>query len=312
MLFSNAGNTSISVWGSTHSSLRVSGSSTTDQHETDKDCGGLGICAAAVTTPGPFNPAQWDKIVGATPGAVTFKGTWNAQAPPPSGPIATDGTVYLYGPGGLPVEQLDGSNHPLFYHHDQLGSTRAVTDATAHTVEVIAYDTYGNEAYHSGSVTVPFGFGGSYTDPASHLVLIGHDYYDPPTGQFLTRIRRAITVGQNAPVLLRSGNPAVLSVELFFDTYEKQALTGGCGWGSPAGIDVELFFDGYEQRVVQFGDSWGHCRGNQAAYSSFVAVPDRVMRRLGTSPYALGSGDPVNDSIHFKQEFGPVQATKRN
>ena len=38
-------------------------------------------------------------------------------------------TAYVYGPGGLPLEQINGST-VLWLHHDQLGSTRLVTDTT--------------------------------------------------------------------------------------------------------------------------------------------------------------------------------------
>jgi YD repeat-containing protein len=242
-----------------------------------------------------------------------------------SGPLADGSTTFIYGPEGLPVEQIDGSGDALFYHHDQLGSTRAVTDATGHTVEIVAYDEFGNRDYHSGSVNVPFGFGGGYTDPVSHLVLMGHDYYDPPTGQFLerelsaaqwevanggadtARIRRAITVGQNAPVLLRSGNPALLSVELFFDTYEKGTALGATG--SPSALDVELIFDGYEEqgryaqnggvvvhhvarRVLTGGYAWNACDCD-----SSVAGAERPTSTIGSSPYALGGGDPINGRV---------------
>ena len=237
----------------------------------------------------------------------------------PTGPLADGSTTFIYGPEGLPVEQIDGSGQALFYHHDQLGSTRAITDATAHTVSIVAYDEFGNQAYHSGSVNVPFGFGGGYTDPASHLVLIGHDYYDPPTGQFIARIRRAITVGQNAPVLLRSGNPAVLSVELFFDTYEKGIALGATG--SPSALDVELIFDGYEKgriplkagisgttaRVAQLAEGWVKPARRAGSQHHYVNVrgwqsvnqwaSDLDWQRsttLGSSPYSLGGGDPIN------------------
>jgi YD repeat-containing protein len=217
---SQGGQKLLSVWASTNQGGRVWGSGTNDQKETDQDCGGTGFCAATLpTTAGPFNPLAWDKIAGPTPGSVSYKGTWDSKVnptrteqcddgnscrpsvdngsadvigevdagkpAPPSGPLAINGTVYLYGPDGLPVEQLDSSGHALFFHHDQLGSTRAVTDATGHTVALYSYDPWGNVAYHSG-VSVPFGFEGGYTDPVSRLVLFGGSYYDPPTGQFLT------------------------------------------------------------------------------------------------------------------------------
>ena len=39
--------------------------------------------------------------------------------------ILGDGTnSYVYGPGGLPVEQISGGGTVTYLHHDQAGSTR--------------------------------------------------------------------------------------------------------------------------------------------------------------------------------------------
>jgi hypothetical protein len=211
----------------------------------------------------------------------------------PSGPLAIGGTVYLYGPEGLPVEQIDSSDQALFYHHDQSGTTRALTGLSpgSHVLDVYGVDTWGNEKYHSGPDTIPFGFGGYYTDPVSHLVLMGHDWYDPRTGQ---RIRRAITVGQNAPVLLRRGiwetfphernagtvgNPAVLSIELFFDAYEK---------GVPAG-EVQDCPPTLAGRVLRLGV--------RDTCNNAIRVGGESGRSFGLSPYAFGGGDPVNGVV---------------
>ena len=37
---------------------------------------------------------------------------------------------YIYGPGGLPVEQINSKGKTLYLHHDQQGSTRMLTDTT--------------------------------------------------------------------------------------------------------------------------------------------------------------------------------------
>jgi len=236
--------------------------------------------------------------------------------------LADGNTTFIYGPEGLPVEQIDGSGEALFYHHDQLGSTRAVTDANAHTVEIVAYDEFGNQAYHSGSVNVPFGFGGSYTDPVSHLVLIGHDYYDPPTGQFIARGGlKALVAGTTS----RSGNPSRLSVELFFDTFEEQARYAQNGGVvvhrvAPSTLSVELFFDGYEKGMPLKGGISGTThrgitdslnpnglrgitdslnpnglRGITDSLNPNGVKQGRVL--LGTSPYTLGGGDPINGTV---------------
>ncbi len=64
------------------------------------------------------------KIVNGT----TTNQTWgHAQGLPL--PLVDGTTSYVYGPGGLPLEQVT-STYTLYYHHDQLGSNRVLTDAT--------------------------------------------------------------------------------------------------------------------------------------------------------------------------------------
>ena len=59
--------------------------------------------------------------------------------------ILQDGaTSYVTGPGGQPLEQISPDGRVLFYHKDQLGSTRALTDVYGHVVARYSYDGYGN------------------------------------------------------------------------------------------------------------------------------------------------------------------------
>jgi len=95
-------------------------------------------------------------------------------------------TSYLYGPGGLPVEQVTPAGTALFYHHDQLGSTRVLTDANGTLQGTYSYDPYGNVTSAAGAPN-PLRYAGQYTDPETGLVYLRARYYDPSTGQFLTR-----------------------------------------------------------------------------------------------------------------------------
>ena len=97
-------------------------------------------------------------------------------------------TSYIYGPGGLPLEQVSGAT-TLWYHHDQLGSTRLVTNSTGVSQATYTYDPYGGLASSTGSITNPFRFSGEYQDPAateSGFYYLRARYYDPVTGQFLS------------------------------------------------------------------------------------------------------------------------------
>jgi len=99
----------------------------------------------------------------------------------------TTKTSFIYGPGGLPVEQIAGST-TTYLHHDQLGSTRLITDSagSTSTATTDTYGPYGNVVSSSGSLTTPLMFCGQYKDSESSLYYLRARYYDPTTAQFLT------------------------------------------------------------------------------------------------------------------------------
>jgi len=100
--------------------------------------------------------------------------------------IIQDGsTKYVTGPGGLPLEQINGST-VLYYHQDQLGSTRALTDSSGIAVATSTYDTYGNLSASTGTAPNPFGFGGQFTDAETGLIYLRARYYDAGTCQFIS------------------------------------------------------------------------------------------------------------------------------
>jgi RHS repeat-associated protein len=102
--------------------------------------------------------------------------------------ILNDGTSsYVYGPGGLPVEQINnGTGTVLYLHHDQQGSTRLLTGSTGKTEGTFTYDAYGNKTGTTGIATSPLGYGGQYTDTGTGLIYLRARYYDPTTAQFVT------------------------------------------------------------------------------------------------------------------------------
>jgi RHS repeat-associated protein len=95
-------------------------------------------------------------------------------------------TSYVYGPNGLPIEQIS-EEEPTYYHHDQLGSTRVLTDASGEVAGTFSYGAYGEPIGSTGSQTTPLGYAGQYTDAESGLQYLRARVYDPATGQFLTR-----------------------------------------------------------------------------------------------------------------------------
>jgi len=93
----------------------------------------------------------------------------------------------------------------LFYQSDQLGSTRLLTDTAGVVRGTFSYDAYGNLIGSTGSYSTPLGYVGQFTDLESGLVYLQARYYDPTTGQFLTRDPMLATSG--VPYAYVDGNP---------------------------------------------------------------------------------------------------------
>ncbi|WKZ80851.1 MAG: RHS repeat-associated core domain-containing protein [Fimbriimonadaceae bacterium] len=100
-------------------------------------------------------------------------------------PVHSDGEA-VYTPG---ISERR-SSVTKFYHPDRLGTTERLTDTNQSTTDTRQYDAFGLLTSSSGSTSTPFGFAGAWgyqEDPDSGLKLLGHRYYDPSTGRFLTR-----------------------------------------------------------------------------------------------------------------------------
>jgi RHS repeat-associated protein len=95
-------------------------------------------------------------------------------------------TSYVTGPQCLPLEQVSSSGTVLYYHADQLGSTRMLTDSSGKIAATYSNDGYGIASANAGTIANPFGFAGQYTDAESGLLYLRARCYDPATGQFLS------------------------------------------------------------------------------------------------------------------------------
>ncbi len=138
-----------------------------------------------------------------TVGATRTPFTWDVAGELPS--VLEDGAnAYVYGPGGLPLEQVSGGT-ALWFHHDQLGSTRVLTNATGQTVATYAYTPYGSLSSSSGTASTQLLFAGQYRDTESGLYYLRTRYYDPATGQFLT-VDPAVA-STRSPYAYVAGNP---------------------------------------------------------------------------------------------------------
>jgi RHS repeat-associated protein len=120
--------------------------------------------------------------------------------------LADGENSYLYGPAGNPVEQISSSEVPAYLHHDQLGSTRLLTNAAGGVSGSATYSAYGAQAGKSGSTDSPLGFNGQYTLGQSGLIYLRARFYDPGTAQLITRdplealTRRPYAYAENNPL----------------------------------------------------------------------------------------------------------------
>jgi RHS repeat-associated protein len=131
------------------------------------------------------NGLRTAKTIGGTGGTTTAY-TWDTAANVPL--LLTEGTTnYTYGPGGFPLAQITSTGTVTYYHYDQLGSTRALTNAAGTVTATYTYDPYGSLAGSTGTATNPFRYAGQYTDPETGYQYLRARYYDPSTGVFLTR-----------------------------------------------------------------------------------------------------------------------------
>jgi RHS repeat-associated protein len=93
---------------------------------------------------------------------------------------------YIYGPGNIPIEEIQSKGAVLYLHDDQQGSTRMLTSSTGTIEATMTYDSYGNPAGSTGSAATPIGYDGQYTNTDTGLIYLRARTYDPATAQFLT------------------------------------------------------------------------------------------------------------------------------
>lgn len=100
--------------------------------------------------------------------------------------LSDETNSYIYGPGGIPVEQVNNSTGTVTYlHHDQQGSTRLLTGSTGTVTGKCTYGAYGTPTCE-GASTTPLGYDGQYTSSDTGLIYMRARVYDPATAQFLT------------------------------------------------------------------------------------------------------------------------------
>ncbi|GBC59962.1 hypothetical protein DENIS_0904 [Desulfonema ishimotonii] len=87
----------------------------------------------------------------------------------------------------MPVAMTKGGQR-YYLAYDQVGTLRAVTDASGNAVKRVGYDTFGNVISDSNTAfAVPFGFAGGLHDADTGLIRFGYRDYDPDTGRWTAK-----------------------------------------------------------------------------------------------------------------------------
>jgi RHS repeat-associated protein len=94
---------------------------------------------------------------------------------------------FEYADARMPVSMTKGGA-TYYFAYDQVGTLKAVADASGNVIKKIEYDTFGNIISDSNpAFAVPFGFAGGLYDRDTGLVRFGYRDYDPETGRWTAK-----------------------------------------------------------------------------------------------------------------------------
>ena len=134
--------------------------------------------------------------------------------------VTPDGSVYYYRePSGSLIARRVGitGDNWRYYHFDELGSTRALTDEFGYQSDSYTYDAWGNLTANLGSTPQPYQYVGRlgyythyqdvdlYGHPKFKLLQLGVRFYDPEIGRFT---QRDPLPTEESPYVYAGGNPA--------------------------------------------------------------------------------------------------------
>jgi RHS repeat-associated protein len=190
-------------------------------------------------------------------------------------------------PDGHSIEQIDGSGNPSYYLYDQLVNVKGLLNQARTVTASYVYDPYGARTAVTGSTSaISFGFAGEYTDPETGFQYLQARYYDPATGQFLSRDPLADLTGQTY---------AYAGANLL-------TWTDPAGFGSPLGQSY-------------FGAVIPGCQGGNADVQCArekVNVTKAELAAVANSGVARGAGPAGHNQLAAMQYIGQhPEALKR-
>jgi RHS repeat-associated protein len=155
---------------------------------------------------------------------------------------------FEYADNRMPVAMTQGSDK-YYLHYDQVGSLRAVTDASHNIVKEISYDTYGNVLTDSNEAfKVPFGFAGGLYDVDTKLTRFGYRDYDAYTGKWTAKDPIGFSGGDSNLYGYVLGDPVN-----FIDPTGEFGVFGGV-LGGLLELGTQLWFNGGRFECVDWYD----------------------------------------------------------
>jgi RHS repeat-associated protein len=212
-----------------------------------------------------------------------------------NGAYVTDSVLKYSGASYTPgIWERRGST--TTFMHSGLKNMDAQTNGSGAVSASRTYDAFGLVTEQTGSHSGPFGYAGAfgYQEDATGLKLLGHRYYDPSTGRFLTR--DPIKDGRNWYAYGAGSNSPTTGAD-----------PTGLGWHDPAQVTVSPNFPG---KVIIVGEPgkgkkpvFGYLSAGQTSHPGMdvdyviVVMPDGTQKRY----FLLGTGylNPGNNPNFF-------------
>jgi RHS repeat-associated protein len=227
--------------------------------------------------------------------------------PAESGLLLADGTdSFIYGPGGLPIEQISSEEAPTYIHHDQLGSTRLLTDSSGKATATFTYGPYGGPTGHTGTATSALGYAGQYTLGQSGLQFLQARFYDPATAQFLTVDPAGGITGQ--PYGYADGDPLNYddpsgdwATPVFGDACLDPEVTAGCAIAG-AGAAAVAIIEGHGSVEAVLNEVFGGSgSGSEAEDAEIEALARDDERHFSEEACRIANGHAFGK---HGEEFG--------
>jgi RHS repeat-associated protein len=232
--------------------------------------------------------------------------------------VLSDGTnSYIYGPGGLPIEQINNSTGTSTYlHHDQQGSTRLLTGSTGTVTGSTTFDAYGNKTGSTGTTT-SLGYDAQYTSSDTGLIYMRARVYDPATGQFLSVDPLAAITGESYsyggdnPVNESDRTGRAGETEICYFPGDCIPVGGGSGESNGAAVEA---LEGFGKDVVEgakndYGAAkegiesiWNEVTGNGGSGGELPRV-DGTGRAHGSIPTHPPDGMTEKELEEAKEEL---------